>query len=428
MEIKPLYAVIALVVVFLALFAASQLMAPPPVAPDYSAQAEAIFMRGASAGENASAYTYAYTESSNGFLENYTLEYDGSISSVEVSSILSDRKLYFLKNDTVLCVDFAGASACSSVENVSGAASYVADMHDRLFNPAAIETMKADYAYMYNKSILTFSPDMQEMVLPDGRECTQIEYTIDYQNITLEDMSKLGVTAATPRIFQFVSCVGTDGVIDQLYFNYTYQGSLYTAQQKLITADFATVPAINPPQNLSGDAFSIASDENTARDALFQCYLSQPEGEARGTCIQNIALELSDKDLCDAAGTVRDRCLVSFMPYIRDPSVCTTMSMPEFKDDCYIELAGAYKNSTWCNMVNDSTKKDYCLQIATQSPAENETPAANGTGSVAQNASENESAIPAAVAAIFNEMENSTGTANSTSSSGPENSTANATG
>jgi hypothetical protein len=423
MEIKPLYAVIALVAVFLALLAASQLMAAPaPAAPNYAAEAEAIYMKGAETGANASAYTYAYTEYSNGFAENYTLEYDGSISSVEVSSILSDRKLYFLENDTILCVDFAGASACSSVKNVSGAAAYVEDMRDRLFDPANIEVIEANYAYMYNKSILVFSPDIQDTVLPDGRECDQIEYTIDYQNITLADMSRLGVTAATPRLFQFVSCVGMDGVIDQLYFNYTYQGAFYTVEQNLISADFTRVPVISPPQNLSGDAFSIASDENTARNDLFQCYLSQPEGDARGTCIQNIALELSDKDLCDAAGTVRDRCLVSFMPYIRDPSVCTEMTMPEFTDDCYIELAGAYKNSTWCSMVNDTTKRSYCLQIASQSAAENETTAANTTGSVVQGPSGNESAVPAGVAAIFNAMENeSTGPANSTGS-------ANATG
>ena len=213
-----------------------------------------------------------------------------------------------------------------------------------------------------------------------------------------------------------------------LYYNYTYQGKLYTIQQKLIGADFTAAPVIGPPQNLSGNALDIAFNENAYRQDLFsKCYLGQDEGEGRGACIQKIALQLGDKNLCELAGAVHDRCLVSFMPYLKDPAICALITTPEFADDCYIELAGANKNSTWCGNVLDGTKKGYCLQVALPvppSPPENESPgtANETTGGAMQNQSANESAaLPPGVSAIFNGMEasdsaNSTGPADSTGS------------
>jgi hypothetical protein len=420
MEIKPVYAVIALAIVFVALLAADRLAAPGPAAPDYAAQASGLYMQGASFGENATAYTYAYTEYSNGFAENYTLSSDGKSASVEVLSALSDKKLYFLPNDTILCVRFSGTEGCSSVKNESAAKSYVARMRGRLLNGTEMEAMKADAEYMMNRSIIRFSPFVRAGALAGGAECSEIEYTIDYRNMTLQDMTRFGVTSATPQVFQFRSCVGNDGAIERLYYNYTYQGKLYIIQQELIGADLRAAPAIAAPQNLSGNALDLAFSENTYRQELFnKCYLGQADGEGRGACIQKIALDINDRDLCETAGTVRDRCLVAFMPYLKDPGICAGISAPEFADDCYIELAGAYKNGTWCDRVKDGTKKSYCLQVALPpAPSEPENQS-DGTvpegGLVAQNVSVNESAVPPDVVDIFNGLERT----NSTNSTQP---------
>ncbi len=429
MEVKPLHIAIVLAAL-LVMYVAYELTLPGPAELQGSAAlAQELYLGGVSFGENASAYTYSYTEYSNGFAENYTLESDGSAASVEVASALSDKKIYFLGNDTVLCVRFLSDMACSSVANETNARAYVESVRSRLFNASAARARVSDDEYLMNRSILVFSPGVANRTLPDGRPCSEIRYAVDYRNLTLQDMGRFGISASTPQLFQYVSCIGADGAIERLYFNYTYGGHTYEIRQELTGSDFAHVPAISPPQNLSPGAMDLAIGESAARRDLFGCYLQ--DAGAMGACVQKVALQQSDIGLCGLAGDARDRCYVSFMPYVKDPAVCGLITAPEFVDDCYIELAGAYKNATWCGSVNDASKRSYCLGIAMQLPqngtgagesagsgtaAGNESGVSPGTGA-GQNASGNESAMPSSVIDIFNNEENFSAT-NSTIANG----------
>jgi len=421
MEIKPIHFAIALAALFLALLALSPMMSPGKAQPpDYAMQAQEIYLRGVSYGENASAYTYAYTEYSNGFPENYILESDGTLASVDVRSALSDKKAYFLGNDTILCVEFSNSTACSSVKNESAAQSYLAAQRSRLFDGAVISTQRLNDIYMINKSMITFSPALSTRVLADGKNCTEIDYMIDYRNATLGDLNRFGIGAGAPQLFSVTSCIGVNGERLDYSYNTTVLGKPFSYRSVLINADFNARPVISAP-NLSGDAMELAFSESAYRGSIGNCYQKQNES-AKDECVAMFALKLQSTGVCSLAGSRQDRCLVSLMPYLRDPAVCLMIATPEYRDDCYIELGGAFKNSTWCGKVVDLTKKSYCVQVSSPippgSPAQPQQNETQQSGNMTQNGTVS---IPPHVQDIFNSLENQSAgnnTANSTNGTG----------
>ena len=175
--------------------------------------------------------------------------------------------------------------------------------------------------------------------------------------------------------------------------------------------------AIGGPSS-SGDAVAVLSDEKQQQIAFAQCFTGKT-GAEREKCVSDTALNLHRKDLCDYAGSRRDRCLVSLVPVTKDQTICLSLNDPSFKDDCYVELAGAYKDSSYCAQIADQTKLPECQDAA---KPKNET-AANNTNSTFN---------PDAFLNYYdtlgkNATENATGSAsNSTNSTG--NGTMNSTG
>jgi hypothetical protein len=144
-----------------------------------------------------------------------------------------------------------------------------------------------------------------------------------------------------------------------------------------------TSAAIEPPANMSGDAVAVFRKEREQQVKLATCHTDK-SGEEREGCVAAIALNLRRKDICELAGSRRDRCLVSIVPLTKDQTICTAIADASFKDDCYIELAGAYKDSSYCGNIKNASKVQDCQDAAKpRQPANgaNETDGGNSTTS-----------------------------------------------
>jgi len=65
------------------------------------------------------------------------------------------------------------------------------------------------------------------------------------------------------------------------------------------------------------------------------------------------------------AGSKVNICLVSLVPITKNKGICDTITDSFYKDDCYIELAGAYKNSSYCELVMNTSKLAQCNSAST---------------------------------------------------------------
>lgn len=381
---------VAVLLVALAIYLIGIAPVAAPAANASTADAEALLLKGLSFGTGQADYVYAYREVSDGYRTNYVLTKNGNDSLVMVQNPLSTKEIYFLSNDTILCTNYGGNESCASVQNEKGLANYLESLRVKFFDDAIIQNNKDDLSYLIYHGYALLNPTLAGGSVND-HPCTEIAYVLDFGNMSVTEAARFGVSAMTPTVFNWSMCVdNSTGYIWEKSFNYTYGGMLHTFIVDMVSYN-SVPPAITAPENLSGDAITPLLNEKDQQLKMANCYTTK-QGDALDECLATFALSNKRKDLCEFAGGRRDRCLVSIVPVTKDVSICPNIVSQSYKDDCYIELAGAYKNSSWCGYVQNASKTEFCMNVsAPAAPGQPALPQQNGTasqnGSMAQNSS-----------------------------------------
>jgi hypothetical protein len=386
---------VAVLLVALAIYLIKIAPVATPAANVSTVAAEDLLLKGLSFGIGQANYVYAYREVSDGYRTNYVLTKNGNDSLVVVQNPLSTKEIYFLSNDTILCTNYGGGEACASVQSEKGLANYLESLRVKFFDDATIQANKDDLSYLIYHGYARLDPALGSGSV-NSHPCTEITYVLDFGNMSVTEAARFGVSATTPKAFNWSVCVdNATGHLWEKSFNYTYADMLHTFTVDMVSYN-SVPPTITAPENLSGDAITQLLAEKDQQVQMANCYTTK-QGDALDECLATFALGNKRKDLCEFAGGRRDRCLVSLVPVTKDVSICPTIVSQSYKDDCYIELAGAYKNSSWCGNVQNVSKTGFCMNVSV--PAAPEPPvvpqqngsAANATagqnGSMAQNSS-----------------------------------------
>jgi hypothetical protein len=340
--------------------------------------AEDLLMRAVAFGKGAADYTYSYNEVSDGYKSTYTLVKKGNDSFVELQTPLSNKKVYFSYNDTILCMKYPANETCGSAAGLAELDNYLAFFRSRFFSDSVIDRDKNNLKYMLTYGYAKIGPEVVESSSA-GRPCARVSYTLNLTNLTIDEAARFGIGSSTPRVFWWTMCIDNQsGMPYEKAFNYTYNGTLHTYKYTLVSYKDSASPIVQPENISAGQTNGILAKLYKEREQeikLASCYTDM-QGEDRERCIAVIALDIHRKDLCELAGARRDRCLVSLVPEIKDPSICPTISDPSFRDDCYIELGGALKDQTYCGYISDAEKKQKCMDVSEPGQAK---PAANTT-------------------------------------------------
>ncbi len=352
--------VIAIVITFL----------PAPPEGQDTAQAEELLRKAIDFGKGKSDYYYYYSESSDGYLLSYSLLDRGDRKMLGLVNPLSEKELYLLENDTILCVDFMNVKRCSSVLNTTNPLlhEYILSLQSKFFDDETIERNAEQMDYFMEKGYVIFSPEVTEKTV-SGRGCAEINYVTDLTNITVGEADRFDISLSSPRVFSWTMCI--DNRTGEAYhkrFNYTYQGRPHYWEFTLIDHEVYTNKQVIPPENITEGAYDVLLEESEWKSQLQRCYSNEPSGKDR--CIANIGLQLKMKSVCELAGERRDRCLVSIVPLTLDETICPTITDAGYRDDCYVELGGGTKNDSYCGYIANASKKEFCQNIS--KPAEEE--------------------------------------------------------
>jgi hypothetical protein len=335
--------------------------------PADSAEAQALLMKGLVFGKGLTDYSYAYTDTSDDFTIGFTLTRNGGDGLVEVKSPLSGKRAYFLENRTILCVDYPpGTEDCSVVTNNDQLDNYLTSLEVKFFDDERMDRAVRDLDYLIQNRYAVLDPE-----LVDRGDCSELSYRLDYSTASVMDAARFGISATSPKVFDVTMCIDNrTGYVHESTFNYSYLGRDHYKTTTLIS--LSKFPdAITAPENLTANVFSRFEREREQQVKLAKCYTDM-DGEDREKCIATLSLSLKRKDLCELAGTRRDRCLVSIVPSTRDVDICPTVNDLSFRDDCYIELAGGLKNETYCNSLQNASKMEFCLQVSEPEPEGND--------------------------------------------------------
>ena len=331
---------------------------------------ENLILKGLGFGKGAVDYQYMYTETSNGYPLEYAITEKGNQSVVQVTNPLSSKQLYFLENDTILCVDYEGRVVCSSVKEQAELDNYVESLYVKLLDDQRINKNKANMQYLIAHNLAQLDPEITEKA-----GCSEIRYVLNFTNVTLAEAAQFGINSNSPRLFYWTMCI-RDNQINEKSFWYMYEGMNNTYEYKLLSFT-NDAPAIEVPENISTGAIVQLRKEREESIKLAECY-TEKQGEEKNKCISDRALILKRPDICDLAGERRDRCLVALIPKTNDETICPTIINQSYKDDCYIELAGKNKDESYCANVVDTEKMEFCREVAVEIE-ENDMPPVNIT-------------------------------------------------
>lgn len=334
----------------------------PEPEPDTSAARE-LFTKVAMVGYGQDNYYYSYQETFNDFTTTYgLLMKPGNESMISIETMLSTKQIYFLENDTILCMQYLGQEACTSVHNDTDVDSYLKMLKHQFFDDRQIEQTVTDMEYFELYGYITFSPETSVKIV-DGKECIEFQYMFDFTNITIYEAARFGIGATTPKQFHYTACVdNVTGDVYEKHVEYRQGGVDYTSDFRLLGSEWGTSREVDAPQNLTGDAVQLLKDEKQHQNTLSACYAE--EGDERDRCVALLALNLRDREMCELAGGRRDRCLVSLVPFVKDDTICPTIVDMSFRDDCYIEMAGVTGDSSFCGEMANASKMDFCLNVS----------------------------------------------------------------
>lgn len=331
--------------------------------PD-SAEAEALLLKSAGFGKGLGDYVYSYSELSDGYTTSYALVVNGGEREAEVQNPLSVKNIYILENDTIFCIRYppTDEEICSSVKGDAEMENYVAFIQSKFFSDSNIAKAESNIAYLIEKGYLSVMPEIEDDIVSTV-PCRRISYTIDYSNLSLDEAARFGISSGSPRVFMLSACVQNEtGMVRESTLEYLDNGGvMHTKITTLSSFSDSSTPISAPEPN--GDAVAVLRKEREQQIKLVACHTDK-EGAEKEDCVADLSLILKRKDLCELAGSLRDRCMVTLVPIIKDETICPEINSPSFRDDCYIELAGAYKNSTYCSSIQNQSKIEHCEEVS----------------------------------------------------------------
>ncbi len=305
-------------------------------------------------------YTYSFAEKSNGYSETYMLVKNGDEKYVETDDILSVKKVYFMQNDTVLCVDYMGISRCSSTKNNTDSRlkQYYSYLKSKFLDDVRMANEEIRVDELFEGGYLQISSVEDSEI--NGHACRMVNYVIDYREMSISEAEKYSILPSSPKYFEWQICADDERAYYK-YFTYTYGGNVHEWEFTLYELGAET--QIQPPEELAAGAYDILVEQMGKKGELTYC-LNKETGDSRERCVAKVALDTYNMELCEVAGKRRDRCLVSLMPFLLDESVCDMITDASFRDDCYIEMAGGKKDAGYCGSILNESKTELCMNVS----------------------------------------------------------------
>lgn len=365
MESKnTLWLVMGLIVVLVGAFVVWQYVLPGMAAGQVDAkknEAKDLYFKTLAIGKDADSYYYSYEEDMSGYIVKTTLLKNGPRYEAIIETPLTKREIFYMENDTYLCVNFNGFNECSSVGNNTELRSYLKGIKGYFFSNARFNDDNDTISFLLEKNALTFQSYEKSSV--NGKECNNIKYIVNYSALSLSDSAKLGITSSSPT--EVLGEICYDQKANEVYvksFTYKRLGKQQFTKWKLLGSDWKYSTQIEFNRNVTNEsAVSLLYAGVEVQNEFISCL--EKGGVQADACVFSFAINYEYPQVCKYAGTKADFCTLNFALFDRNVAMCEQISDSKVKDDCRIEIAGKSKNETICGMLNDKSRTQYCMDV-----------------------------------------------------------------
>jgi eight-cysteine-cluster-containing protein len=322
-------------------------------------------------------YIYAYEETaSNGYTTKIFLTSSENYSYVKKEDAIFTRELFLTDNASILCLGTVNRELCTKISQNSTFNPYKYTLTRMLFDDGRIERTIENNEFLIKYGAVALQPSITEKTY-NGKNCSEIAYTLDYSKLTVEQMNLIGMDPDSPEIlmskqYNYTICIDpeTKEVIHKslTYLNFGEPESTQSiTTQAVWDESFEVVFPKDLQEDTQMEEFYYAlkqSQENYAKCLIDENFES---------CIRTEAILSKNERLCgmiEETGA-KDSCYLMVALEKGTPEICEYLS-EELQADCYIEFAWRYKDADYCVKITDAEKRQECIGVVTEPEKEPE--------------------------------------------------------
>ncbi len=356
--------------------------APNPAVPLATPEARlllASFDKGAALSD----YSLKYSTNDNGVKSNYSIIKNGSDSFVDVEGAFGRMYGFFGKDNAtdMVCLEYGGAAKCALAGNLTDMADIAAGL--KILRPTSLAYLnqKDDTRKLIAAGAIKLGQGMTSEAV-NGFDTRKIAYTLDYSNLTVQQMVSLGVSpndqtllAVTDQKVTFWIDNAT-GLMVKSHASYNNRGTLgYYDTEYTQAAPVASAMPEKPGTVIAAPAFvefySTSTKDYAERAACFA-----KSGAEKATCLQSIAGNSGDWETCKLIDThpEYEKCSIIVAQETHNSVICGKLAA--LADDCYIAVASETGNFDLCKSVKNASLSSSCIDAATSGQQKKEAAAA----------------------------------------------------
>jgi|GEM_PF-5067464 len=311
-------------------------------------------------------YTYKYEQNTDGIKNTITLISSKDSKSVFLDAPFYTEKVYYLSDDTVLCMELkneveGNTGVCASLKNTTDFDNHLNLMVNLFPSKELFTNEKERMDLLIEKGAWTFNEEAFVEKEVGDSNCNNVVYNINFTKLNVNELQQLGYSPQSIIAygnFHREFCIDEQGELLLDNFTYTYFAEPKFTTKILVEKKEQAEEVAVPTDFKDTDALKdIVSEINSLQEGVYACLIS----EDPDSCFKTEGVVSLNSYYCDMAGEKRDACMIMVASQKNDVSLCEKIDGAETKDDCYYDFAIKNSDPLLCDSIINLTKKDFCL-------------------------------------------------------------------
>ncbi len=327
------------------------------------------FDRGAAIQE----YYLEYSANENGVVSDYFVADNSKQRWAKVSGTFGVFEGFFSSNNSTdtLCLEYGEETRCARVGNDKNALDIAASLNALFPTPQTYVDQKDQVRKLISAGAIVVSPDVVDETV-NGFDAQKIGYSLDYQNLTVQDLLSLGLSPNDPSLYTvtdqkvlFWIDKATGLVIKS---NASFKENLvplfFETEYQVVELQDPQVP--EAPEAIIGTQSFVLFYNQAEQDFVERRKCQNMQQPDRDLCYKSFAVQQGDWELCKLVEDVGEyeACTLIVAQSTNNYVLCSKID--DLADDCYIAVAGETGNYGLCENLKDASLLETCTQAAVE--------------------------------------------------------------
>jgi len=267
----------------------------------------------------------------------------------------------------VVCLTYMNQTKCAKTGTDENLLQVATRLKTRLPSPKT-SLANLQFAEKLTAAGAAVFQDAVENVTLNGFETEKLAYTLDYRNLTVQQLISIGASPNDPSIYSISNWIvwnwidRKSGLLVKSSTSYVQKGVPHSFSREFSVLATNSVVVPKSAESLVGaTAFAkFYQDSEADYTAKMKC-LASPKAE-RGACLKNIAVGNGDAGTCDLIENAKEHglCMMVVAQTTKNAELCVKAGV--YADDCYIAVVGETGDAELCKKLQNQSLLQNCYE------------------------------------------------------------------